>query len=308
MLVSVYMPTRNRVGLLQSAIESVTAQTCGDFELIVVDDASTDGTAEYLRSKAERDPRLICLTNSAALGAPASRNIALRRATGTFVTGLDDDDQFTPNRLEAFLGYWNLLNSVGVKPACLYAQDIWLRNGARFRVTRKLGSVSARELFDYNYIGNQIFAPRTHFIEAGLFDEQLPAWQDLEFFIRVLQKFGTAHLLDMPTYLFDVTEKPDRISQQERKIRHAFALVAEKHANRDTARKKTLFLQMFQEGYTIAPSGADWIWFLRSGQFPKGLLRMFRATVAGRDFDRAPKFRHISAGKPQTREMSVAGD
>lgn len=306
MLISVYMPTRNRVGILQNAVESVLGQSHENVELIVVDDASTDGTEDYLRSRAKRDPRLIYSRNATPLGAPASRNIAIRKALGAFVTGLDDDDQFLPRRLESFLSYWNLLNAAGIRPACLYAQDVWLKNGAHFRTTRKQSSVSAGELFEYNYIGNQVFAPRAYFLEAGLFDEQLPAWQDLEFLIRLLQTFGTGHLLDLPSYLFDATERPDRISLQEMKIRRAFALVSEKHAGHDPARKKTLFLQMFQDGYTIAPRGTDWSWYLQSGQFPKGLLRMVRATIT--------KHRAIGRLRAQQRvlpangEVSLAGD
>jgi glycosyltransferase involved in cell wall biosynthesis len=280
MQVSVYIPTRNRVALLRKAVDSVLTQTHANVEVIVVNDASTDSTEEYLRTKSLRESRLRYVSNPLPLGAPASRNIAIRRASGTFVTGLDDDDEFLPCRIAAFLDYWKLLTAAGISPACLYAQDIWLENGSQSQITRKRSSVSVNEMFEYNYIGNQVFAPRAHFIEAGLFDERLPAWQDMEFFMRLLQKFGKAHLLDMPTYLFDATLRPDRISTQEQKIRSAFRLVTAKHASGDRTRQKTLFLQMFQHGYSIVPGSSDWIWFLRSGDFPKGLMRMVRATRA----------------------------
>ena len=178
------------------------------------------------------------------------------------------------------MDYWELLTQHGVRPACLYAQDIWLNNGRRHHTTHKQSSVSAEQLLDYNYIGNQIFAPRAHFIGAGLFDEQLPAWQDLDLLIRLLQRFGQAHLLDMPTYLFDATPRPDRISSQEMKIRSAYELVADKHSQGSALLRKALFLQMFQDGYDIAPSAADWLRFLRWGSHRKGLLRMARATFA----------------------------
>jgi glycosyltransferase involved in cell wall biosynthesis len=280
-LVSIYMPTRNRVRLLGHAVDSVLCQTHRNIELIVVNDASTDDTESYLRRRASADPRLIAVSNATPRGAPASRNLAISMARGGFVTGLDDDDAFLPERIGAFLDYWTLLVSRGVRPACLYAQDVWMVDGARQSVTRKQSAVTADELFRYNYIGNQVFAPRDHFLGAGLFDETLPAWQDLEFLIRLLQRFGSAHLLDMPTYLFDVTLRPDRISSQERKIRQAFALVANKHAAASALREKTLFLQMFQEGYDIAPGLADWLRFIGWGH-PRGLLGMVRATYAHR--------------------------
>lgn len=276
-LVSIYMPTRNRVCLLDKAIESVLSQTCRDIELIVVNDASSDDTEAYLRQRANADPRLIPVSNTQPRGAPAARNRAITMARGAFVTGLDDDDTFLPDRIGAFLDYWALLASRGIRPACLYAQDIWVSGGMHERVTRKQSAVTADELFRYNYIGNQVFAPREYFLGAGLFDETLPAWQDLEFLIRLLQRYGQACLLDMPTYLFDVTPRPDRISSQERKIRQAFELVADRHADKDRLRRKTLFLQIFQEGYGIAPNLADWFRFLGWGHLPKGLLGMMRA-------------------------------
>lgn len=305
MQVSVYIPTRNRVALLRKAVDSVLAQTHGNVELIVINDASTDGTEEYLRAKSQRESRLRYVSNPSPLGAPASRNIAIREARGIFVTGLDDDDEFLPCRIASFLDYWKLLTSAGISPACLYAQDIWLEDGSQSQVTRKRSSVSASEIFEYNYIGNQVFAPRAHYIEAGLFDERLPAWQDLEFFMRLLQKFGKAHLLDMPTYLFDATPRPDRISSQEQKVRTAFRLVSAKHASGDRSRQKTLFLQMFQHGYNIIPGAADWIWFLRSGGFPKGLLRMVRAMMAPPKAAGGPKRK---GGSLREREVSVGND
>lgn len=307
-LVSVYMPTRNRVRLLADAVDSVLSQTYRDVELIVVNDASTDDTEMYLRRRAGTDSRLVHLRNTTPRGAPASRNMAITMARGDFVTGLDDDDTFLPERIGAFMDYWTLLISRGERPACLYAQDVWMTNGARQRITRKQSAVTADALFRYNYIGNQVFAPRAHFLEAGLFDERLPAWQDLEFLIRLLQHFGSAHLLDMPSYLFDATLRPDRISSQERKIRQAFEQVAYKHAAANSLRRKTLFLQMFQDGYDIAPGLTDWLRFLGLGHHPHGLLRMVRATCGHRRIRRASRAAMPIAAVPASSGGAVGGD
>jgi len=277
-LVSVYMPTRNRVQSLAGAVESVIAQSYRNFELVVVNDASADETESYLRSKAEMDPRLVLISNRQPRGAAASRNIAIQKAKGAFVTGLDDDDRFLPGRISAFLGYWHLLTMQGLQPACLYAQDICIDDGIRHSVTSKRSSVTADQLLDYNYIGNQVFAPRQHFIDAGLFDANMPAWQDLDFLIRLLRRYGTAHLLDLPTYSFDVTMRPDRISVQAHKIRKAFEQIALKHGNHPGSRR-SLFLQMFQQGYDLSPGVKDWFLFLSWKGFPKGVLRMLRASL-----------------------------
>ncbi|MDE2181444.1 MAG: glycosyltransferase [Alphaproteobacteria bacterium] len=255
-------------------------QTYGNIELIVVDDASSDSTESYLRSVASADPRLHYVSNPAPRGAPASRNIAIRGAKGEFLTGLDDDDAFDRERIGAFVDYWRLLQSRNKSPACLYSQDILVNDsGAHLWVSQKKSAVTANELFRGNYIGNQIFAPRSRFIEAGLFDEELPAWQDLELFIRVLGRFGEARLLDMPTYYHSATLRADRISAQEKNIRLAFEIVARKHAGGDARRERALFLQMFNDYYNIKPTLHDWLRLLKWGGRPKGLFRLLRFTV-----------------------------
>ena len=306
-LVSIYIPTRNRVRSLDKAVESVLSQSYRNVELIVVNDASDDGTQEYLLRKAEMDPRLLPLTNERPCGAAASRNIAILKAKGAFVTGLDDDDCFLPQRISAFMDYWHLLTAQGARPACLFAQDICIDSGICRAITRKRSSVTAEQLLEYNYIGNQVFAPRDHFLEAGLFDTNMPAWQDLDFLIRLLKRFGTAHLLDAPTYLFDVTMRPDRISLQEKKIRKAFERIACKHADHPGSRK-SFFLQMFQEGYGLSPGVGDWLHFLSWKGFPKGMIRMLRASWGWRYEQPVPSGAVARAGEAIISGGVLGGD
>jgi len=281
-LVSVYLPTRNRADQLAHAVESVLAQTYGAIELVVVDDASSDGTAEYLNRRAKTDPRLKVIRSPRTQGGAAARNIGILSAKGEFVTGLDDDDEFLPDRVELFMESWNRLTAEGITPSCLYAQEIWTRNGVPFRVTRKRRVVTASDMFEENHVGNQIFAPRRHFIAAGLFDETLPAWQDFEFFMRVIEAFGPAYLVDKPTYSYDATPRSDRISEQPARIRQAFEIIAAKHAKDDAARLRALFLLIFQGSYRIPPQPADWVRFLSWHGRPKGIARLLRATIANR--------------------------
>ncbi len=117
MLVTVYIPTRDRVVSLTTAVESVLNQTCKDFELIIVNDGSSDGTDAYLAELCTRDTRVRVLNNSKPSGAPVARNRAIRAGRGTFVTGLDDDDSFQPERLASFIAYWELLTKSGVSPS-----------------------------------------------------------------------------------------------------------------------------------------------------------------------------------------------
>jgi glycosyltransferase involved in cell wall biosynthesis len=112
-LVSIYLPTHNRRRLLERAVDSVLNQTYRNIELIVVNDGSTDDTSPFLHEKCQLDQRLIPIINPTSLGPSKSRNIAVMAAKGTFITGLDDDDEFTPDRIARFVDYWDALASAG---------------------------------------------------------------------------------------------------------------------------------------------------------------------------------------------------
>jgi glycosyltransferase involved in cell wall biosynthesis len=269
--ISVYIPTRNRVDLLAAAVRSVLAQGFSDFELIVVDDASTDGTAAYLESIAREDNRVRVLRNDSPRGAPAARNRAIIQAAGDFITGLDDDDQFEPQRLGAFHDAWVSFAQHSVPLSCIFTQDIFVSEGKDLFASKKRGAVDFADLAEANYIGNQIFAPKRVFVGAGLFDERLPAWQDLELFMRVVRKFGTARLLDMPLYRFDVTPSRDRISSKQDKVRAAYKMVSDLHFSEDPRGRQQLMLQIFSPYYRIRPTWKDTADFVGLGFWPRGL-------------------------------------
>lgn len=97
-LVSVVIPTHNRAALLREAVESVVAQTYANWELIVVDDGSTDDTARMLRSMV--DDRLRVLTIAHCGNAAKVRNIAISAARGAYIAFQDDDDVWLPDKLD----------------------------------------------------------------------------------------------------------------------------------------------------------------------------------------------------------------
>lgn len=98
--VSVIIPTYNRADVLEAAVASVLAQTHSNLELCIVDDGSTDGTPELLRTIAERDSRVIIETHSPNQGACAALNSGIRATTGELIAFLDTDDVWLPQKLE----------------------------------------------------------------------------------------------------------------------------------------------------------------------------------------------------------------
>lgn len=103
-LISVVMATRNRSALLRRAIGSVAAQSYANWELLAVDDASTDDTADVLADAAEHDERIVVLRADGG-GAGAARNRGLAAATGDYVAFIDDDNVMAPGWLRAVAEY-----------------------------------------------------------------------------------------------------------------------------------------------------------------------------------------------------------
>lgn len=280
-LVSIYIPTRNRAAQLSDALSSARAQSYRNVEILVVDDGSTDSTQRYLGEIAAQDTRVKVLRNDQSAGAPRARNQAILASTGQFVTGLDDDDSFSPVHIEALVAYWSLLKTAGYTPAGLYVQYMYKTEKELF-ASNKPGSVSAERLLDANHLGNQVFAPREHFISAGLFDTEMPAWQDTEFMYRLLKTHGEARLLDIPTYVFDISPRDDRISSANKdKILNACFLMHKKHGNGNRRTLQRLMLQVYSSYYGFPITFRDLWRFLRLGWWNQGYAVLFYKFLRG---------------------------
>lgn len=281
MLVSVYIPTRNRQASLKRAVDSVLNQTLKNFELIVVNDGSTDETANYLSRLASEHENIRVLSNASSLGGAASRNAAILAAAGEFVTGLDDDDEFTPQRLQELYDGWLRIRHVDPNAAFVYTQVREIRNGKPFATKPRPTSAVFTDMFVENVVGNQIFAPREHYIRAGLFDTSLQVWQDLEFFIRVLKTFGTGYLVDSYSYIYDNSPRPDRISSKKLSaIRAAYKTIIDKHCPPDSPRlAQYLYTQAFTPFYGAAAEYQDYKEIVRLGFWPYGIYKLARSNI-----------------------------
>lgn len=105
-LISVIMPLYNAERFVGESIENVLRQTVGDFELIVIDDASTDASAEIARAYAAKDNRIVLMHNELNSGAARTRNRALDAARGKFITFMDADDLCSPERFAKQLAFF----------------------------------------------------------------------------------------------------------------------------------------------------------------------------------------------------------
>ena len=98
-LISVIIPTRNRSERLQRALESARAQRWRNTEIVVVDDASSDGTPALMEKLSAQDDRIRYIRNNVAQGGGGARNTGIAAARGKYVAFLDDDDQWSPDKL-----------------------------------------------------------------------------------------------------------------------------------------------------------------------------------------------------------------
>ena len=118
--VSVLIPCWNAAGSIGRALDSVLGTTDPTIECIVVDDASTDGTADLVQSLADRDPRIVLVRAEVNAGASAARNLGLPLVRGEWLTFLDSDDRMLPRALAALHGV-----AVATDALAVIGQRIW---------------------------------------------------------------------------------------------------------------------------------------------------------------------------------------
>ncbi|NYE62156.1 glycosyltransferase involved in cell wall biosynthesis [Duganella sp. 1224] len=229
-LVTIFIPTKNRLPLLRRAVHSILGQTVRNLELIVVSDGATDGTPEFVDSvRGDIPVRLI--HNEQSRGACAARNQALEMASGEFVTGLDDDDFFMPHRIERFQQHWARLEQDGTRFSCLFDTCI-VDDGRRVYVNNPSPIVDSAMLRRGNAIGNQVYTRRSDLIAAGMYDPQMPAWQDWETWVRLVDRGGPAINIRSNTYFMDVSHEFERITARSGdKIHQAARLFYQKHCS-----------------------------------------------------------------------------
>lgn len=236
-LVTIYIPTFNRVHLLKRAVESVLNQTYENLEIIVVDDGSTDATHEYLLSASEADKRLSFYIRDVNSGACRCRNIAIEAAKGEFITGLDDDDYFLPTRVANLVKSW--YDDRGEGCIALYTNILTLKDSNTKKESNKIEKCDYNDLLFGNRIGNQLFTKTKYLKEVGGFDKKLSAWQDLECWFSLLKHFnGYASLVPNSSYVVDESHPHERITTRKTSaVLESYDYICHKHSLKDFERK-----------------------------------------------------------------------
>lgn len=210
--VAVYIPTKNRLKLLKRAVDSVLSQTFSDWELIIVDDGSDDGTAEYLMSLKSSDLRVKSIFNDRSIGACASRNRAIEAAESKLVTGLDDDDEFLPKRLETMLAEYS--DDYAFICTSLY----WITEHSKRPILEGDQILTLKSELNRNHSGNQVLVRKDRILSIGGFDSDFPSLQDYDCFVRLIEAYGPAKRIGVPLMNIFIAHEYQRISSGPRAV------------------------------------------------------------------------------------------
>jgi len=187
---SIIIPTYNRAHIIGEALDSVLAQSCKDFEIIVVDDGSTDNTPEVLQPYLDRI-RYLKKLNS---GPAAARNRGITESHGEYIAFLDSDDRWYPNKLA------QIERAIGAHPeAGLFYSDFRLvdeqRSYKREIHSRHIVGNGYHQLLLGGFFGTStVVVKRECFDLCGLFYKDLYGPEDLDMWIRIAKQFPIVHL------------------------------------------------------------------------------------------------------------------
>jgi GT2 family glycosyltransferase len=187
--VTVLIPVFNRERLVDEAIRSVIEQDFQDFELLLVDDGSTDGTPEVLERWKKLDPRIEIVTSPVNLGIPAALNLGLAHARGAYVARLDSDDLMLPHRLAAQAALLDTRPDVTLASS---AYDIYDLDGTWLRTWKgdEPHEVMAFLLNFFNAVGGggQVMFRLDEVRELGGYAVEYPAREDYDLWVRLLRR------------------------------------------------------------------------------------------------------------------------
>ncbi|TRO67361.1 glycosyltransferase family 2 protein [Christiangramia sabulilitoris] len=186
-LVSVIMPAYNSEAFIAESIQSVLDQTYSNWELLIIDDASTDSTPSIIQEFLGKDYRIRFLKNSTNRGTHHTRNKGIKAAQGDFIAFLDADDLWKPEKLKTQL---NFLSEHDLN-ACYSSYELISENGERInKKVMALPVLSYAKLLKANYVGNLTGIYNSKML-GKIYSPQISKRQDWALWLEVIKKGGS---------------------------------------------------------------------------------------------------------------------
>lgn len=200
--ISIIVPLKNKAAEIGRCIDSILSQTHQNFELIIVDGHSTDGSLEIVECYTDKRIKII---NQKTKGAAAGRNEGIDASKGELIAFLDADDEYLPDFLEVILYLANRFPEAGMYGTKGFSVNNGIINNkedksGEFLISEYFKEVVKGELFSMS--GTAI--RRTVFEEIGKFNESLVWYEDVEMFGRVGYYYPVAHSIK-PAYIYHIT-------------------------------------------------------------------------------------------------------
>lgn len=252
MKVSIVLPTYNRAPVVGRAIKSVLDQTFQDFELIVVDDSSTDNTRSVVESI--HDPRVRYVAHEKNRGLAAGRNTGARAARAPYIANQDSDDVWDRHKLKREVA---VLDTADAHVGVVYSRiEKDFGDGKKEYIPSDERGTSGdihERLLRGNFITMQAALMKKECFEnVGGFDESLQALQDWDFWIRVSAHYEFVYVPEVGVH---VAISSDSITKNKKKRLEARSRIIEKHREELQRHPRILAHHVFRVGHAYALSG-----------------------------------------------------
>lgn len=185
--ISIVLPTYNGEQYLAEAIQSVLEQTYQNWELILVDDCSTDRTPEIIRCYTEQDSRIRTIRNAENQRLPRSLNIGFQHATGDYFTWTSDDNRYKPNALECMLECLE----ANVEAGLVYCDMDFIDGEGN-----KTGTLfsDTQDIYHINCVGACFLYRREAAEQIGEYDPSMVLVEDYDYWLRIARRFHVIHI------------------------------------------------------------------------------------------------------------------
>ncbi len=241
--VSILIPTYNRAHVLKRAIRSVLQQSYEDFELIVIDDGSTDETKAVVRAFEDKRLRYVRQQNK---GAAAALNLGIREARSRFIAFLDDDDEWLPDKLEVQM---DMFRSERMKTGVVYTGRWRVDPGSNEKmyyppdtIPKMNGDLHTLLFAHVTFVCLVTAVIRKEcFEKVGGFDETLPSGNDRDLWIRISRHFEFRFI---PRAFVNVYLTPDSMSRTEANIIKAHIMLLDRYDEEYRRYGKDRYLQL----------------------------------------------------------------